>query len=68
MRKICKYPEITVKLVGQNGNAFAILGAVTHEMRKHNIPQVEIDTFLKEAQSGDYDNLLRTCMAWVEVR
>ena len=62
-----KYPHIEVKLVGKDGNAFSILGFVTTEMKRNKIPKEERDEFLKEATSGDYDNLLRTCMKWVAV-
>ena len=62
-----KHPEITVKLVGEDGNAFAILGRMVAEMQKAGISREEIDTFLDEAKSGDYDNLLQTCIKWVTV-
>jgi len=61
-----KYP-IKVKLIGRDGNAFAILGAVIRELRKNGVSQDEIDSFEEEATSGDYDNLLGTCMQWVDV-
>lgn len=28
-----KYPEITVELIGQNGNIFNLIGICTHAMR-----------------------------------
>lgn len=62
-----KYPEITVELVGRDGNAFAILGAVRREMRRGGVPKEEIDAYMEEAMSGDYDHLLQTTMRWVEV-
>jgi len=62
-----KYPDITVKLVGSDGNAFAVLGKVSGAMRRANVPKEEIDAFQKEATSGDYDHLLVTCMKWVDV-
>lgn len=62
-----KYPDITVELIGQDGNAFAILGAVTRQMRREQISQEEIHAFTEEATSGDYDHLLRTCMRWVNI-
>jgi len=63
-----KYPDITVKLVGSDGNAFAILGKVSGAMRRAgNVPKEEIDAFMEEATSGDYDHLLATCMKWVDV-
>ena len=36
-----KYPEITVRIVGVNGNAFNILGICTAEMRKHHLSKSE---------------------------
>lgn len=62
-----KYPKIKVKLVGNDGNAFAIMGNVIRELKRNSVPQEEIDVFKKEAMSGDYDNLLSTCMNWVNV-
>jgi len=63
-----KYPNIKVQLTGNDGNAYAILGSVSKALRKNNVSQEEIDEFMTEAQSGDYDNLLMTCMNWVDVR
>jgi hypothetical protein len=60
-------PNVTVKLIGTDGNAFAILGRVQAAMRKAGVPDDEIKAFQTEATSGDYNNLLRTCMRWVEV-
>ena len=62
-----KYPQIRVKLVGEDGNAFAILGKVQKALRKGGVAKVEIDKYLEEATSGDYDHLLTTTMEWVEV-
>lgn len=60
-----KYPDIEVKLVGEDANAFAILGRVNRAMRRAKLPKEEITKFRKEATSGDYNNLLNTCMKWV---
>jgi hypothetical protein len=62
-----KYPNVKVKLIGTDGNAYAILGRVQAAMRKAGVPQQDIKEFQVEATSGDYNNLLRTCMRWVEV-
>lgn len=62
-----KYPEITIPLVGEDGNAFAILGRVSKIMRKAGIPAAEQEQFTNEAMSGDYDHLLQTVMKWFEV-
>jgi len=63
-----KYPEIKVKLVGEDGNAFFILGKVIKALRRGGVPMEEIDKFENEATAGDYNHLLRTCMEWVDVR
>jgi hypothetical protein len=62
-----KFPKVKVQLVGEDGNAFAILGKVKSAMRKANVPQAEIDKFMDEAMTGDYDHLLQTAMKWVNV-
>lgn len=62
-----KHPEIVVTLVGEDGNAFAILGRVRKALRRGGVPAEEIDLFINEATSGDYDHLLRTAMSWVTV-
>jgi len=62
-----RYPEITVELIGQDGNAFAVLGAVTKALKRAGVSKEEQDEFMQEATSGDYDHLLRTVMRWVEV-
>jgi len=62
-----KYPNITVRLVGEDGNSMAIVITVKNALRKNGIPEEEISKFQAEALSGDRDHLLQTCMAWVEV-
>lgn len=58
----------SVKLVGTDGNAFAILGACRKAARKAGWVQVQIDSFMKEAMSGSYDNLLSTCCTYFNVK
>lgn len=62
-----KYPNITVELTDNDGNAFAILGLVRRAMLQAGVPQSEIAEFMGEATSGDYDHLLQTCLRWVNV-
>ena len=62
-----KYPNIKVQLTGRNGNAFAIIGAVSKALRQSNVNKDEVEKFIDEAMSEDYDNLLVTCMNWVDV-
>lgn len=62
-----KYPNVKVKFVGQDGNAFAMLGRVQKAMRKAGCTKEQFEEFYDEATSGDYDNVLQTCMKYVEV-
>ena len=62
-----KYPEITVRIVGVNGNAFNILGFCTAEIRKHHLSKSVIDSLFKEATRGSYDDLLCAVMKWFNV-
>lgn len=62
-----KYPDITVKLTGEDGNAFAIIGAVSKALRRGGQPEAAAE-FQAEAMSGDYDHLLQTAMAYVDVQ
>ena len=56
-----------LQLVGEDGNAFAILGKARHVARESGWPQDEIDEMLEEAMSGDYDHLLQTMMRYFDV-
>ena len=60
-----KYPNIKVKLSGEDGNAFSIIGRVLKAMKKAKVSEEERTQFKKEAMSGDYDNLLQVVMSWV---
>jgi len=62
-----KYPDIEVELIGQDGNAFYILGAVQNAMRKAGVLDTEIDKYVAEATEGDYNNLLRVTSEWIEI-
>lgn len=62
-----KYPNITVQLVGQDSNAFNILGICRRAMKQAALPQSEIEAFTQEATSSDYNHLLITCTEWFNV-
>ena len=62
-----RFPNVEVRLVGEDGNAFAILGKMGKALRKGGASEDEVKEFMDEAKSGDYDHLLQTCMKWVEV-
>ena len=62
-----KYPDLKISLLGKDGNAFSILGACKKAAREHEISNEEIEKFMEEAMSGDYDHLLQTCMRWFNI-
>jgi len=62
-----KYPNITVRLIGEDGNAFFILGMVTKALKRAGVAQAEIEAFAAEATAGNYDDLLATVMRTVVV-
>lgn len=63
-----KYPHITVQLTGNDGNAYAIMGAVSKALRADGIDKEKIDEYMTDSMSGDYDHLLRVAMRWVDVQ
>ena len=60
------YPEIRVKLVGTDSNPHSVLARVRHALRINHVPEEEVEAFLLEAKSRDYDHLLTTAMRWVD--
>lgn len=63
-----KFPKVKVKLVGEDGNAFSIMGRVVEAMRKAKCSDEDIKAYRTAATSGDYNNLLRVTMDTVSVR
>ena len=54
----------TVRLVGQDGNAFSILARCMSAGRKAGYTKDQLTEFHKEATSGDYDHLLCVVTEW----
>ena len=55
-----------VELVGEDGNAFAIMGRVQKALKRAGNDSEVVDSYLKQAMSGDYDHLLAVTLAFVE--
>ena len=64
-----KGPETkpTVKLTGQNGNAFYVMGVVKNALKQAGADKEYIDKYLKEATSGDYHHLLAVSMEYLNM-
>ena len=61
-----RYPEIHVDLIGEDGNAFAIIGRVVRALHRAGLDREEVEAFKKEAKRGDYDHVLQTVRWWVD--
>ena len=59
--------DIEVELIGEDGNAFFILGRVKKALKKAGYEAEEISEWHAEATAGDYDHLLRGVMETVVV-
>lgn len=62
-----KYPQVAVKLSGQDGNAFTVLGRVIRAMKVAGLSKEQIAEYEREATTGDYNHLLQTTIKYVEV-
>ena len=58
--------DVKVKLLGTDGNAFAVMGKVTQALRRNGHKDL-VEEYQKEAMSGDYNHLLATTMDYVNV-
>ena len=61
------YKKPTVKLIGEDGNAFAVIGKTKKALRKAGASKDVIDCYTTEAMGGDYANVLVTTMKYVNV-
>lgn len=66
MEQTEKKKRVKLKLVGLDGNAFALIGAFTKAARAQGWTKAEIDAVRDECMSGDYDHLLMTLMDHTE--
>ncbi len=56
-----------LKLIGEDGNVFYILGKAVREARRAGWSEEKIAEFKEKAMSADYDNALRVCMDYFDV-
>lgn len=54
--------KVKLKLVGLNGNAFALMGAFQRAAKDQGWTKEEISKVIDECTKGDYDHLLCTLM------
>ena len=62
-----KHPDISVRLVGQDGNIFNLMGIVSRALRTNGFGD-EVDDFVSEVTSSkSYHEALAVMMQWVNV-
>jgi hypothetical protein len=61
------FPDVTVQLTGEDGNVFAVIGAVQRALRRSGYRE-EASAFAREAMAqSSYDEVLQLVMRTVEV-
>jgi len=60
--------DIKVQLTGRDGNAYAIMSAVSKALRQTGVSEKEINQYQDESMSGDYENLLLVAAQWVNIQ
>ena len=67
MEAVRDHGKPEVGLVGQDGNAFNIMGLVRKATTKQGWSKDAATALLNEMMSGDYDHLLATAATYCEV-
>lgn len=67
MPRTTKQPKPVLQLVGQDGNAFAILGLALRAAKKAGWTTEQQDAYTTRAMSGDYQNLLAVTLEFFDV-
>lgn len=58
--------KISLDLTQIDGNAFSIMGAFSKQAKKEGWSKESIKSVMDEAQSDDYDHLLRTIISYIK--
>lgn len=53
-------------LVGVDGNAYSVMGYTQRALKRTGHADL-VKPMIEEAESGDYDNLLRVCMEYLDI-
>mgnify|MGYP001589215783 len=59
--------KIRVRLIGENGNAFNLIGLVDNALRKAGQLEKAKEFLGKAMQAGSYNDLLCLCMEYVDI-
>jgi len=58
--------KVKLRLVGLDGNAFALMGAFKRQAAREQWTSEEINEVLDKCMAGDYNNLLVTLLEYCE--
>lgn len=67
LRGINSKSKPTLKLSGEDGNVFFIMGRAVRVLRNEGYTQEEIEQYEEESTSGDYDHWLMVLHKWFNV-
>ena len=59
--------NVRVKLIGEDGNAFAIIGKVSKALRREGYNDISKEYVSAATNSKSYDDLLCVTMSYVEI-
>lgn len=63
-----KFPDARVRLSGEDGNVFAIIGRVRRALIRAGATEDDLKSFMSEIMNASsYDEALQTIMRWVHV-
>lgn len=62
-----RYPHVKVHMTRADSGFCSTVVAVQTAMRRAGVPMYELSNFYEDAAYADGDNLLRTCLRWVDV-
>lgn len=63
-----RFPNVSVKLTGNDGNVFLIIGRVQRALLSGGATREQASEFVNEVTNADsYDAALQVVMRWVEV-
>lgn len=57
----------TLPVYPLDGNAYSVMGAASAAMKRAGATKADVDAYIKDATSGDYDHLLRVTMENVDL-
>jgi hypothetical protein len=60
-----KYPDISIRLVGEDGNGFFIVGRTLDALRRGGVDAINRNAYRDWAMDGDYNHLLWVTMCTV---